>query len=245
MPEGVLLLGASDLIASSMESLKLVQFRDIFYFHNSGGVQCRDQTACLPAVTMQEKPEVVLKHPPLVVESKQKTDIGTLHGLLHDGRWHEALAFIDAAVKQQGKTASLLQHQAKVMANLGDLIMAKALCDESLGIDPLNTHTYFLRAMVLTELDDHEGAESSLRKTIFLEPQFVEAHFQLGLLLIRREKSIAGIKSLNNALKLARDAPPEGELHHASGMTFKRFVEILEHEIEMYAVDTQVKPDGQ
>ncbi len=241
LPAGVLMLGASDLIASSMESIRLVQHGDIFYYRNSGSVQPCEQTAHPPASSMQEKPEIPLKRHSIKAESKQRAD---LHEKLHDGHWHEALNLIKTMIKQQGKTAPLLQHQAKVMANMGDLKAAKTLCDESLQLDPLDKHSYFLMTMVLIELGDEEGAESNLRKTIYLDAQFIEAHFQLALLLIRSGQPENGRKSLNNALELARKAPPEDELHHAAGMNFKRFVEILEHEMEMYADGTQVSTDG-
>ncbi|PIX55711.1 MAG: hypothetical protein CO188_10235 [Zetaproteobacteria bacterium CG_4_9_14_3_um_filter_54_145] len=147
-------------------------------------------------------------------------------------------------INKQGKSADLLQHKAKVMANLGDLQAAHALCDECLTLDPLDKHSYFLSAMVSLEIGDDLAAETSLRKTIYLDATFVEAHFQLGMLLIKQQKAVAGNKSLHNALKLARSAPPAGELHHAAGMTFQRFIEILEHEMDMYAGDEQVNSNG-
>jgi len=213
-----------------MDSLRLVQHGNIFYYHNS--IKEENHTTPIPS-KKHTSDRRKIRH--VSAEPAQPVIDDTLHEMLHGGRWHEALSHIEVAIKQQGKTAPLLQHKAKVMANLGDLQAAKALCEESLGLDPLDMHTYFLKAMVLIELGDDQGAESSLRKTIYLEPCFVESHFQLGLLLIRCERVAAGKKALHNALRLARSAPPEGELHHAAGMTFKRFVEILEHEMEIYA----------
>jgi len=249
LPGGVLMLGASDLIASGMDSLRLVQHENIFYYHNSGTGLRSDripevaiQAKKAPLPVIRSKP-IAIQHP-VAVEQVQPETTATLYKMLHDGRWLDALNLVEIIIKQQGKTAALLQHKAKVMANLGELKTAKGLCDESVVLDPLDKHIYFLRAMVLLEMGDDNAVEVDLRKTIYLDAQFVEAHFQLGILLIRNAKAAAGKRALRNALKLAKSAPPEGELHHASGMTFQRFVGILEREMEMYEGDTEVTPYG-
>jgi len=244
LPGGVLMLGASDMIATSLDSLRLIQHESIFYYHNSSAQRCGaaeiNKHNIVPI--RQEKPHVAAVADTVVAAQASASD--TLLELLHDGRWHEALALTEMMINRQGRTATLLQHQAKVIANLGDLQTAHALCAECLALDPLDKHSYFLSAMVSLEIGDDLAAEASLRKTIYLDAMFVEAHFQLGMLLIKHDKAVAGNRALNNALKLAKDAPADGELHHAAGMTFQRFIEILEHEMEMYAGDEQVNSNG-
>lgn len=237
VPGAILMLGASDLSASDTGQLTLERDGNVFYYHHCAKTETVNKTMPSKVAISDRKEVAPIATAPAAAEQM-------LYRMLHDGRWQEALSHIDAALKLQGKTAPLLQHKAKVTANLGDLQRAEALCNESLELDPLDTHSYFLKAIILIELGNDQGAESSLRKTIYLEPAFVEAHFQLGLLLIRCEKPAAGKKSLHNALRLARSAPPEGELHNAAGMTFKRFVEILEHEMEIHADKAEVNLDG-
>ncbi|MDQ6993030.1 MAG: protein-glutamate O-methyltransferase CheR [Mariprofundus sp.] len=245
LPGGVLMLGASDLIATNTDSLRLIQHGDIFYYQHSGSAQLhqldmnsapetRSQASVVPAKdrVLDKRIVVAAPMPPASVEL---IAMKKLYGLLHDSKWFEALPLIDDLIQQQGRTAELLQHQAKVLANIGELEQAQEICAESLVVDSLDKHSYFLNAMILLEMGDEQGAELNFRKTIYLDTQFVEAHFQLGLLLMNGGKEKVGKKCLDNALNLAKAAKPDSELHQASGMTFGRFGSILEHEVAVYS----------
>lgn len=80
-----------------------------------------------------------------------------------------------------------------------------------------------------------QAAEAALRKAMFLDHAFSEAHHQLGHLLLRLGRRAAGLKSLRNALVLAEQADPQRPIHNAPGMNHGRFAEILRHEIGIYA----------
>ncbi|MES0371935.1 MAG: CheR family methyltransferase [Mariprofundaceae bacterium] len=252
MPGGMVMLGASDLMVSSSADLALKQKGEIFYYHKSREQESGSthvtpkrprQISTIPKAVKARPKKIGKSTPP---EHKPTNLSGTaqidqqLQAMLHESRWNEALLEIRRLVKQQGATALLLQHEAKVMANLGELEEASRLCNESLKLDSLDKHAHFLRGMILTEMGQKGDAEQSFRKTIYLDSQFAEAHFQLGTLLFRQEKGDVGLKFLKNALQLSQQADPEAELHHAAGMTFQRFAEILENEMEIYAGSGQV-----
>ena len=76
--------------------------------------------------------------------------------------------------------------------------------------------------------------EAALRKVIYLNRDFIEAHFHLALLQLRLGKVKPGLKSLENALSAAGRTDPERELHHAVGMTVGRFAEVVKNEILVY-----------
>lgn len=251
-PGGMVMLGASDLMVSSSSELVLKQKGEIFYYHKRREQEPvfthvtperPVQAATIPAVTRTRVGKSAKRapagHKPTRLSAAAQVD-QQLQTMLHESRWDEALLEIRKLVEQQGATALLLQHEAKVMANLGALEDASRLCNQSLELDSLDKHAHFLKGMILSEMGQEDAAEQSFRKTIYLDSQFAEAHFQLGTLLFRQEKGGVGLKFLKNALQLSRQADPEAELHHAAGMTFQRFAEILENEMEIYADGGQV-----
>ena len=67
-----------------------------------------------------------------------------------------------------------------------------------------------------------------------LDRGFLEAHFQLGLLLLRNGKRAAGLKNLKSALRLAEAADPGREVQSAPGTTYGSLVKILAKEIQLH-----------
>ena len=77
-------------------------------------------------------------------------------------------------------------------------------------------------------------AEAALRKVLFLDAKFLEAHYQLGLLQLRCGAQAQGIKSLKNALQLAERGNPLDSLHGAPNTNFQRMAEVLRNEITLH-----------
>jgi len=58
-----------------------------------------------------------------------------------------------------------------------------------LKVKPLDPDTYFIKGTASLSLKDYEEAESSLRKTIDLKPNFdVKGYLYLGLLLLNQKR---------------------------------------------------------
>lgn len=129
-----------------------------------------------------------------------------------------------------------LNAQAIELANLGKLEEAIKLCEEGFKKDPVNKLHYFTYGLALFELNKLNESEAALRKTLFLDNQFVAGHFQLGLLLLRKNQQDAGIKSLKNALSIAQSKSPEEAVPGSPGLCYKRLAEILQNEINLHVV---------
>jgi len=89
-------------------------------------------------------------------------------------------------------------------------------------------------AVTLIELNRLNEAEEALKKAIFLDNRFVMAHFQLGMLMIRNNRKEIGLKSLQNALDIAKSQSPDATVPGNPGMQYKRLAEILEKEILIF-----------
>ncbi len=117
---------------------------------------------------------------------------------------------------------------AKVYANEGKLAEALKWCEKAIGTDRLNPHYYYLRAMILQERGEFEEAVKSLKRAIYLDPDFVLAHFAMGNLSRRLGKSKESDRYFENVSMLLRRFKPEQILQESDGITAGRFSEIID-----------------
>ena len=218
--DGVLLLGASDHVDSPTAALECVQAGETSYLR---------RLSSAPAVAPSVSPNL----PARAVADPQGLE--RVVKLLRAERWRDALIASEQAINELGASAGLMQTKAKALANLGNLAAALQACEQSLALDPTDKHTYLIQGIVLMEHEKPREAEAALRKAVYLDYAFAEAHHQLGLLQLRLGRRDEGRRSLANALALAERGDPNREIHNAPEMNYARFAEILRNEISIYA----------
>ncbi|HZQ77600.1 MAG TPA: CheR family methyltransferase [Acidimicrobiia bacterium] len=107
---------------------------------------------------------------------------------------------------------------ARAAADRGEGPAARRLADAALDADPLLAPARELRAHLLLEDGDDEGAEGELRAALFLDPARPVAHAMLGALLARRgERSRAAaaaaeVRRLLAGRSAGETVPGEGEV---------------------------------
>ncbi len=241
-PDGLLFLGSADF-TDAPDDLEYIQRDATAYFIRKSGAQpelsalaANNTDTIVPPVTIYELSNVE-KTPPRSAYKAKKSfrDIIFIRDLLRTERWYDALLVVDEMIKLQGESAELLQAKSKALANLGYMSEALQTCEGSLTLDPTEKLTYLLQGTILIESGRFADAESAFRKAIFLDHAFSEAHYQLGLLRIHQGDRAAGLKCLTHALTHAKRASPQHEVHNAPGMTYARFVEIIQDEMSIYA----------
>lgn len=148
--------------------------------------------------------------------------------------WSQAMVEIDQHIDRGDDNALIWQFRAKALANLGRSKEALEACNTSIRHDPEDKHTYFIQALVYMESRRLDKAEEALRRTLYLDRDFVEAHYHMGLLHLLQGKRESGLKSMHNALEIAENADPQRSLHDAAGMNHARMATILRNELRMY-----------
>ncbi len=248
VPGGYLLLGASDPVN--------ISHTDFIFHHNDGLVFTRPEI-----VKIDEKVEKIkITKKPLKQEkitlsfNKHKTnstsvlnknsDINLdfqlkINQFLDSGKWHDVLNTI--SLSNEKNTKFSLCAQATALANLGKLQQAEKICQEILSRYSTDKESYFTYALILIELNQIIEAEKILRKTLYLDHQFVPAHFQLGLLLLRDKKYALGLKSLTNALTIAKSKDADEQVTGTRGLNYEGLVDILQHEIEIHSSNGGMK----
>jgi chemotaxis protein methyltransferase CheR len=124
----------------------------------------------------------------------------------------------------------------RALADQGKLPEALALCEEALSSDKLNPGMHYLRAIILQELNRIEEAIVSLKRTLYLDRNFLLAHFALGNIVLRQGKAPASKKHFENVLTLLKENRPEDILPESEGLTAGRFREIIQATMETGAL---------
>jgi chemotaxis methyl-accepting protein methylase len=101
---------------------------------------------------------------------------------------------------------------ALLAADAGDLAAALGIVEALLGEDPLVADAYFVRGLVELEEGDAGAAASSLRRSLYLDPTFGLAAFELGRAHDAKEDHKAARRAYEQAL---RTLDPEDERHRA------------------------------
>jgi chemotaxis protein methyltransferase CheR len=93
--------------------------------------------------------------------------------------------------------------------------------------DKLDASGHYLRAVVLQELGENDQARRSFQRALYLQPDFVLAHFALGNLADSHRKNNEADKHFANASHLLRGCRPGDLLPEADGLTAGRLTEII------------------
>lgn len=117
---------------------------------------------------------------------------------------------------------------AKSLANLGRLDEAKRWCEQAIHAEKLNPSNYYLLATIYQEQERLKESMKSLRQALYLDPEFVLAHFALGNLAKTQGMPNESRKHLENARSLLINMDPEAILPHSEeGMTAGRLMEVI------------------
>lgn len=123
--------------------------------------------------------------------------------------------------------AATLARQAQDCANRGALEEARRWCERAIAADKLDARSHFLLAGVLQELRLGEEAASALRRTIYLEPRHVLAHYALGHLARQGGRADEAARHFRNALRAIGAWSPQDAAREFDGMDVQRLAEVI------------------
>lgn len=117
---------------------------------------------------------------------------------------------------------------AKRCANDGRLDDALSWCAKAIASDRLNPGVYYLRATILQEAGRIEEAVISLKRVLYLDPDFVLAHFSLGKLARQHGRQGESERHFANALELLCRYRPDDVLPESGGLTAGAFAAMID-----------------
>lgn len=117
--------------------------------------------------------------------------------------------------------------KARTCANEGRLAEAGQWCERAIAAEKLNPAHYYLLSIIQQEQGESEKAERALRHVLYLEPDFVLAHFALGNLCLAGRRYQKADQHFKNALALLRACPSDAVLPESDGLTAGRLIEVI------------------
>ena len=137
-----------------------------------------------------------------------------------------APAFEPSRVAPPAEAAELIR-LTRELANQGRLAEALALADQVVRTKKLNPVAHYLRAMILLEQGALAEAAQALQRAVYLNHDFIVAHFALGNLARSAGRRKEADKHFTNALHLLDQCEQDDLLPESEGMTAGRLAEII------------------
>ncbi|MDE2155246.1 MAG: tetratricopeptide repeat protein [Xanthomonadaceae bacterium] len=140
----------------------------------------------------------------------------------------------DRAQAQAGEAAACgkiageaLLRMARACANRGKLAEAAQWCEKAVAADRLDPASQYLLATIRLEQGQSDAAVQSLLRTLYLDPDFVLAHFALGSVCLSQSRHREAQRHFDNALTLLRAHPYDEPLPESERLTAGRLAQII------------------
>ena len=121
---------------------------------------------------------------------------------------------------------------ARNCADRGRLGEALAWCEQAIAADKMNPAHLYLQATILQEQGQCDIAIQSLMRALYLDPDFVLAHFSLGNLHRSQGRYRQAQRYFRNVLALLHKHPPGEILPGADGLIYGRLAEMVTSQLE-------------
>ncbi len=162
------------------------------------------------------------------VDETQRLSCDNAQALFAQGRYGEATGELLELISRDPHAVKALSLLAHAYANQGDLLEALKWCERAIGSDKFSPGLHYLRASILQEQGALDESIHSLKRALYLDPDFVLAHFAMGILNRRRGKAGEANRDFKNVLYLLRNCPQEEMLPESDGITAGRLAEIVQ-----------------
>lgn len=120
-----------------------------------------------------------------------------------------------------------LLDQARICANQGKLAESVSWCEQAIALDKLDPRSHYLLAAIRQELGQTDAAEQSLKRALYLDPDFVLASFAFGNLRLSQGRYGEAERYFRNVQALLQKRPSIETIPEADGLTAGRLNEIV------------------
>ncbi len=182
-----------------------------------------------PAATPPPRPP----KPATPVKPAAKTDIlAEVASLLAQSAHQQAAMLLLNALKTEENSAppksTLLTLLAQVCANQGNLEQALTWIEEAILVDKLTPDHHYLRGTILQEQNRLNEARKAFKRALFLDPDFVPAHFALGNLSRQNNEPGRANRHYQAARQALKQHPADKILPATGGLTVSELTHILQ-----------------
>ncbi|MCK5540787.1 MAG: hypothetical protein KAI69_07630 [Deltaproteobacteria bacterium] len=131
----------------------------------------------------------------------------------------------ELSLKNEPEYSQIMAFKARSLANLGELEAAAGAVKVALEADKIEPFFYYLSASIARERAANEEAVTFYRQALFLDADFIMAHFSLATLLRQTDRKAAN-RHLRNVITLLESLEDDAVLPYAEGLSSGRLLEI-------------------
>ena len=195
----------------------------LYYFQAKSDPGLQFATNPEPVAAVQQK------HPVVHETAEQTTNVYEAALVSFEaGEYQAAIDRITDAVQEASSNIKLLTLLAKAYANQGRLNDAIHWCEKAIATDKLNPECHHLRAVILQEQGQTKSAVDALKRTLYLDSNFVLAHYMLGNISFQVGKVKESRKYYQNALDILKKHKREDILPESDGITAGHLMEMIQ-----------------
>lgn len=220
--EGWLIVSPAETSNSLFPQFKATLFPGAVFYHKAQSAEPQADVARFsvpPLVTATQvdlppdtlrMPEAVMHEPVQSVAAAPVAGFDSVPG--HPANQDDRAAFFRAA---------------HACANQGKLAEAVAWCEKAIAADKLDPASHYLLAAILQERGENDRVAQALRRVLYLDPDFVLAHFALGNLRLSQGQLREARRHFDTAQALLQTHTQDEVLPEAEGLTAGRLGEII------------------
>ena len=173
--------------------------------------------------TVRPVPTETTAEPPIEPPPASVDRLHQARQALAKGDYHQALDRIEQALDRDNlglaKEAEAALLSARILANLNRPEEAEHWARQAIQLDRLQPAHYWMLANILLERKRPDEARDQLTKALYLEPDFILAHYLSGLLCQRQGQSRAARRHLGQCLRLLDEHAPDETVPEGEGLS--------------------------
>ncbi len=228
---GWLVAGATDAPSSFYSRFEPVRFQGATLYRKS-------DRKTKPKPADFSKKEIRIPAPPVVRqknETREKKKIPVVENPLEvarrfydEGRYDEAIDALEESLSCGLPLSEAMTLAARARANQGRLREAREWCEKALVRDKLDPSIHYLLAVITEEEGNPKSAIAALNRALYIDPDFVMAHFKLAGLKARTGRSSESRKHFQCVMSLLTAREGDEILPESEGITVGRLKAIIQ-----------------
>jgi len=221
---GWLITGPAETSTLLFSAFTAVEFPGAFLYRKTKDAGLR--TTAVKYQAPWDGGEAMMPHAPVFDVPLEPADFGAVQLISVPEGGVQTTQFGDAGSRERDELETPW-HKARTCANEGRLVEASQWCEKAIAAEKLNPAHHYLLSIIQHERGESEEAERALRHVLYLEPDFVLAHFALGNLCLAGGRYRKADQHLKNALALLQACPSDAVLPESDGLTVGRLIEVI------------------
>lgn len=172
-----------------------------------------------------------------ISKGTEKANAGIIYSFLqaqkfyHSGEYRESAEVFEFLFNNKMLLKSEIDQSyvmiSKCYANLGNIKKAMLWCRQGLDSNRLNSILYLLLCNLLQEEDNIVEAIDAAQKAIYLDPDYVMAHFTLGSIYRRQNNKKEASRHMNSALTILKRMGDNETVEGSEGLSAGRLKDII------------------